>query len=524
MLRSPPMTEPDDRFTLPDPRMASIAWYWDSMHTPRPLPPLVGDAHRARIEGISGRPAAIVNGYGYMGLGPPTTPVFALEQSPETDPATAWREFYLPRIRAIWGRTQAADYGAMSAAALADELPRIVRDSAVGFAYTMAPLMAISAPMTTLMEFCGRHFGADGDLRAMTMLSGFENTTTGTGEGLGRLAELGAELPAVASTLASGRFEAIQGVEGGPRFMEALRVYLADFGAASETWFGFHTPTWSEDPVRPLQMIANYVRNPASNPLRAHERAARVREETVRETLAALPAGGDRERLRGILAAAHDYVSVFEERARWQIMLSASLRTPSLALGEKLRAGSVLGSQEDIFFFQLSELPGLVRGALDGQAIAAERRAAFARWERLTPPATLGAPLPGGFQRAPMVVKMFGFRGEPGPVEDVGLLKGAAASRGLARGVARVVTELDDSDRLADGEVLVCRFTAPPWTPLFSIAAAVVTDAGGVLSHAAIAAREYAIPCVTGTGDATQRIPDGTLIEVDGGAGTVRIL
>ena len=107
---------------------------------------------------------------------------------------------------------------------------------------------------------------------------------------------------------------------------------------------------------------------------------------------------------------------------------------------------------------------------------------------------------------------------------DARLVKGAGASRGVVRAIARVVLDLQDSDTFNEGEVLVCPFTAPPWTPLFSLAAAVVTDSGGVLSHAAIAAREYAIPAVVGTVNGTTAIPDGALVEVDGAAGTVTLL
>ncbi len=76
--------------------------------------------------------------------------------------------------------------------------------------------------------------------------------------------------------------------------------------------------------------------------------------------------------------------------------------------------------------------------------------------------------------------------------------------------------------KLARGDVLVCPSTSPAWTPLFSIASAVVTDIGGAASHAAIVAREYGIPAVLGSGDATRVLADGDLIEVDGAAGTVR--
>jgi pyruvate,water dikinase len=74
------------------------------------------------------------------------------------------------------------------------------------------------------------------------------------------------------------------------------------------------------------------------------------------------------------------------------------------------------------------------------------------------------------------------------------------------------------------GDIIVPETTAPPWTPLFATAAAVVTDTGGVLSHCAVVAREYGIPAVVGTGFATQAIADGQTIEVDGDAGIVRIV
>ena len=91
-------------------------------------------------------------------------------------------------------------------------------------------------------------------------------------------------------------------------------------------------------------------------------------------------------------------------------------------------------------------------------------------------------------------------------------------------GIAKVVLTLDQSDKLEDGEILVCPMTMPAWTPLFGVAAAVVADAGGELSHCAIVAREYGIPCVAGTKVGTEAIKDGMRITVDGDAGTVEIL
>ncbi|GAB2471201.1 hypothetical protein GCM10027030_02330 [Luteococcus sediminum] len=100
-------------------------------------------------------------------------------------------------------------------------------------------------------------------------------------------------------------------------------------------------------------------------------------------------------------------------------------------------------------------------------------------------------------------------------------LNGAAGSPGIASGPVRIITGPEDFDRLQPGDVLVCRYTDPSWTPLFSLASAVVADTGGRLSHAAIVAREYAIPAVMGTHHATTTLADGQRVTVNGTTGTI---
>jgi pyruvate,water dikinase len=94
----------------------------------------------------------------------------------------------------------------------------------------------------------------------------------------------------------------------------------------------------------------------------------------------------------------------------------------------------------------------------------------------------------------------------------------------VVRGRARVIRDEQEFARLQRGEILVCQYTNPAWTPLFTLAAGVVTNTGGAVSHAAIVAREYGIPAVLGAARATARIADGQEILVDGDAGTVTIL
>ena len=102
-------------------------------------------------------------------------------------------------------------------------------------------------------------------------------------------------------------------------------------------------------------------------------------------------------------------------------------------------------------------------------------------------------------------------------------LNGTAASAGTAHGTARVINGPDDFGRFQLGDVLVCRTTDPAWTPLFGMAAAVVTESGGMLSHAAIVAREFGIPAVVGVRDAMTLLADGTSVTINGSLGTVTV-
>jgi pyruvate,water dikinase len=82
----------------------------------------------------------------------------------------------------------------------------------------------------------------------------------------------------------------------------------------------------------------------------------------------------------------------------------------------------------------------------------------------------------------------------------------------------------EDFPRIRPGDVIVCPSSNPSWVPVFAIAGGLVTNTGGLVSHAAVVAREFGLPAVVGTGDATARIADGRLVEIDGSAGTVRLL
>jgi pyruvate,water dikinase len=196
---------------------------------------------------------------------------------------------------------------------------------------------------------------------------------------------------------------------------------------------------------------------------------------------------------------------------------------PLLDAGRRLAAAGRLADPGDVFSLAYEELQDALRdGKGDLRELVERRRRERDENRKLTPPPAIGTP-PGedGLGENPMLTKFFGAPPEENP--DPRLINGNAASAGKRTGVARVIPSIEASGRLQPGEILVCPATNPPWTPLFAVASAIVTDHGGILSHTAIVAREYRIPAVVGTKVGTSLIQDGQTITVDGDEGTVRL-
>ena len=213
----------------------------------------------------------------------------------------------------------------------------------------------------------------------------------------------------------------------------------------------------------------------------------------------------------------------------------ALLRRWMLEVGARLEARGHLAGASDASFLHIDELDGALSGqpVADFRSLVARRRGEHA-WVRANPgPAYLGkqgAPpdiskLPDPLRRMNEPILWLVGHEYPAPTEmpegTTAIAAGVPASPGVAEGTVRVIRTHAEMDRLEPGDVLVCQVTSPAWAPLFSLAVAVVADGGGVLSHAAIAAREHGLPAVLGTGNATQTLRDGDRVRVDGTTGLV---
>ena len=190
-------------------------------------------------------------------------------------------------------------------------------------------------------------------------------------------------------------------------------------------------------------------------------------------------------------------------------------REALLGCGRRLVAEGLLDAADDVWMLRREELRRSLIEPLDLRALRDAARAELARGLAAGPRPFLGEP-PDDADRHVVFDKFYGSGGRA--------LAGSGASPGIAEGTARVVAGPEDFDRVGAGDVLVATTTTPAWTPLFRSVSALVTDTGGILSHAAIVAREYGIPAIVGASGATSAIPDGARIRVDGTTGEVLLL
>jgi pyruvate,water dikinase len=256
----------------------------------------------------------------------------------------------------------------------------------------------------------------------------------------------------------------------------------------------------------------------AMTPNGAHAGVVEARHAAESAAAAALAPSPKRLRtFERLLADAQHLLSIRDEQTRELTIAWPVLRRAVLRIGEALADKGRIDAADDVFFLTRSEALEVLgpAGSL-ARVDVAGRRATREEQTRLVPPLVVG-------RLSRMAESMWkGFASQVGAVRsERALVSGSPASAGRATGVVRVVRGPDDFDSLQAGEILVAPLTAPAWTPLFARAAALVTDVGSVASHAALVAREYGIPAVVGTGDATARLRTGIRVTVDGSTGNV---
>jgi pyruvate,water dikinase len=283
--------------------------------------------------------------------------------------------------------------------------------------------------------------------------------------------------------------ERLRTTQPGRRFLRDLDAFLGRYGGRSR-WHELSLPREAEQPWLTLEAVRLALDAPQ------------------RPSRAPAPLGAD-ETLRAAYA--------LKELHTYDIDYPGLLATRDAlrGFGRRLAGEGLLDGVDDVWMLERDELRRALTEPFDLRALVARRREEQARGlvEGVRP--YLGDP-PEERERDSILEGFYGSGG--------GGLSGAGASPGVAEGVARVVAGQDDFARVQSGDILVTATTTPAWTPLFPSLAGLVTETGGILSHAAVVAREYGLPAVVGAAGATTAIPDGTPVRIDGTAGTIAIL
>jgi len=307
-----------------------------------------------------------------------------------------------------------------------------------------------------------------------------------------------------------------------PDFATRFAMFVHEFGYRGPSEWDIGVHTWETQPELPLALIGRLrlLDDDASPALRREERAADA-AAALQEALKILGPNEEAVQTLHLAIASARRFAAWRERGKTNaVKVLHEVRAPLFELGRRLTAKGELDHPQQVFMALESELDNLATHASALHDTLRERERQWRQLFDVEPPTFVV----GGEPMTPLAGLPRRGAQKSAAVRPGDVLAGAPASPGVARGRARVVRDTSQIAAFEPGEILVAPQTDPSWTPLFMVAAGVVVDVGAMGSHAMIVSRELGIPCAAGVGDATSRIPDGTLLEVDGSSGKVTVL
>ena len=378
------------------------------------------------------------------------------------------------------------------------------------------------------------------DQKFLELVAGLSSTSTQPAHRLAELGRLAAERPAVRELLAHvDRGTADRLATADPVFAEAFAGYQRDFSIRALR-YEIADPSLAETPELTLRLLADQLSHgydPAAEAAALAERR-RVAVDRARAALSSHPLA-ERERFERALSQAERAYPVREDNEFFTVSVPvALLRYRLLEVGRRLVAREQFVRPDDVFLLTLDEARAAFRDGEDRRQLVTRRRGERAFIEQHPGPPTYGKPPgpPPSLDALPPEAR-FLMKGlawyidrvfeatsgnrEQRPGGDV--LDGIAASPGRYTGPVRVIMDESNFGRLRSGDVMVCPITSPVWSVLFPSVGGLVTDTGGVLSHPAIIAREYRVPAVVATGNATALLHDDQIVTVDGTAGRIEV-
>ncbi len=376
-----------------------------------------------------------------------------------------------------------------------------------------------------LDKLCRHWVQTDPPIQADQLLSGLDAAESArSGIALWRLALRMVQYPDVVELFlrheADQLEEALNRTTNGVYVLQWIEEYLEAFGHGSMNEFELLYPRWWENKAyiffnlkRFLQTIDEY------DFLREKEKLKRQRAATIHRADRAFQPPlrwAKRWVFRHVLKKAEFFSTERENLKQILVRQHGELKKHLLIIADDLVKRNMIAQVEDIFFLKIHEINQLLqRGRLSmgtPHQLIRERRNERRMYLQMSHPKKIEQigkdwyPIAESHQDAP------------------GLFQGIGCSNGVVEGTVRVIRSPSEFSTLRRGDILVTRSTNPGWTPLFILAAAVVTEIGGALSHGAIIAREYGIPMVAGIPDITRKLKTGDRVRVNGTRGTVEVL
>lgn len=370
----------------------------------------------------------------------------------------------------------------------------------------MVPLIVVSRLALRNLK----HMVATGEQQELTRLE-FAlpyNVTTEMGMALSNMAELlpgGLDLKSLENGLNRRTLPAV--------FLDAWDSFIRLYGHRGPEEIDIAAPRYRDNPTMLLNLLTSMRTEGADTAAQKFARKKAEREETYDRLIASI-AKTDPRKARHFHFLYRIFLNLggYRETHKYYLILALDLiRQRILKEAAKLVQQGKLNSVEQVFDLHIKELDrGIAGDSINLIECAQKNRSVIDRLAKIKHPPAL-------IDSRGLIIR------PPRPPVREGEVAGIAISAGVIRGPVKVLNAPDEKP-LNKGDVLVARGTDPGWTPLFVNASAVVLEIGGLLQHGALVAREYGLPCVAGIENATSLWQDGTIIEVDGSAGIVRLV
>lgn len=322
----------------------------------------------------------------------------------------------------------------------------------------------------------------------------------------------------------------LEKTEEGKEFLNELASYQKEYGYKAIYTHEYIYPTWIEDPTPIIEMLKTYL-DTDYNFHEAYEKCLKERDEAIAEMFSRVKDEEGKAKLQKALDLALRMAPLTPDHHFYIDQGTyARMRLVLINIGKALVKAGILENPDDTIFLRYEELRQIAinPSLFDVKELVRKRRQEREEAFKVRPPDWVGTVTRWSLYEEPYKT-LWGFpekfeKAAAKAEEVVDVVRGLPASPGVVEGTARYVVSPEEFDQVQPGDILVCKMTNPAWVVVFTKIAGLVTDAGGVLSHPAVVSREFGIPAVVGTSNATRKIKSGNRIRVNGNTGVVEIL